>query len=405
MPDDPRRPGDDDGDGDITPEDLEDWIGGRDDDDADEPQWDYEAEHPESVIPQLDHDGVLSGLEHPPSPARLEREAAARAEVERENAAERAGEADTPGNEPGGIVFDDEISRVTRDLEEMILVDEEAAEEARRQKLVEEALEEQRRLLEEIEAPKRAAAEAEAERQREAEAEKKYQLDLSWRRLAAGIALFAGLGYGCTQLLGDDGDTAANNDPSAEREDDGSLVAVNDPGGDGGEGDDGDPEETPQQPDTPSEPETETAAATPPGSGMTETVGFIDSACAGFYEVFLRILAFNNFQVSVEQLSTEGGQGFETTNGWSNDRVALTSLTEGEFLQLWFFVWTASDLFAVYNVFGPVGDFVPPESPDDLEKYESVGSADDLVAVTGVGEGACGDEVQDLGSVNSSFPG
>lgn len=401
MPDDPGRPDGDDADAD--PSELEDWIDARDEPD-DEPGWDYEAEHPESVIPQLNHDGVLSGLEHPPSPDQLAREEAVRAEVERENQAEREKKAREKADAEE-IVVNDEISRITRDLEEMILVDEEAAEEAaeeaRTKQLAEEALEEQRRLLESIEAPKRAAAEAEEERRREDAAEKKYQLDLSWRRIAAGIAIFAGLGYGCTQLIGDDGDTASDNEPAAQQDDD-TLGAVNAPG-DANPVADGQSEDTPTPPQTPAEPQAEVASR-PPGVGITETTGFIDSACAGFYEVFLRITAFNNFQVSAEQLSTEGGQGFETTMGWSNDRVALTALTENEFLQLWFFVWTASELFAVYNVFGPVGDFTPPESPDDLARYESVDGAEALATASGVGDGGCADEVQDLTATNTGFP-
>lgn len=398
MPDDAGRP--DGEDADVDPSELEDWVDARDEPD-DEPGWDYEAEHPESVIPQLDHDGVLSGLEHPPSPEQLAREAAVRADVERENQAERDKAARGEGDAEE-IVVTDEVSRITRDLEEMILVDEEAAEEARKKQLAEDALGEQRRLLESIEAPKRAAAEAEAERRREEAAEKKYQLDLSWRRIAAGIALFAGLGYGCTQLVGDDGDTASDDEPAAQQDDD-TLGAVNAPG-DANPVDGAESEDTPTPPQTPVEPEAEVASR-PPGVGITETTGFIDSACAGFYDVFLRITAFNNFQVSAEQLSTEGGQGFETTMGWSNDRVALTALTENEFLQLWFFVWTASELFAVYNVFGPVGDFTPPESPDDLARYESVDGAEALAAASGVGEGGCADEVQELAAVNTGFPG
>jgi len=90
------------------------------------------------------------------------------------------------------LQFSDPIGDVIEDLEEAAAA---------------EILEEQRELLDSIEEKKRRAAQLEEDRRTEPERERKYQVDLSWRRLAAGIALFAALGYGCTQIVGNDDET------------------------------------------------------------------------------------------------------------------------------------------------------------------------------------------------------
>ena len=253
-----------------------------------------EYDLPESVIPQLDPNSIVTeGSSRPPTEAELEREAKARAEVDRENA------------EGGEVEITDIATRAQKDIEDAIAASDAAAEAEETDRKIKEILDEQRELLDSIEAPKRAAAD-EAERVREEEAEKKAdKVSLSWRRIAAGIAMFAALGYGCSQVIGDE--ETASNDPPASDSNDQLAIGQDDEGG-------GAQVETdPVEPEAPVEAGPETPL--PPGSGTTEIDAFVDSECGGLYDVFLRVMAFNNFQITVDQLSTKGGNPFQTRGG------------------------------------------------------------------------------------------
>lgn len=49
------------------------------------------------------------------------------------------------------------------------------------------------------------------------------------------------------------------------------------------------------------------------GHGCTQV--FVDNVCGGLYDVFLRVIAFNNFQVTSDQLLTNGGNPFQSATG------------------------------------------------------------------------------------------
>ena len=131
---------------------------------------------------------------------------------------------------------------------------------------------------------------------------------------------------------------------------------------------------------------------------------FVDNVCGGLYDVFLRVIAFNNFQVTSDQLLTKGGNPFQSTTGWANSNVAMATMTQADFYEVWFFVWNLGDLLAIYNVCGISADFTPPESADDLAQYESVDSPEALASAIGASADSCAAEVQVDEAVTTPFP-
>jgi hypothetical protein len=152
------------------------------------------------------------------------------------------------------------------------------------------------------------------------------------------------------------------------------------------------------------EPAEEVAPLRPVGSGTTEIAVFVDNVCGGLYDVFLRVIAFNNFQVTSDQLLTKGGNPFQSATGWANSNVAMATMTQADFCEVWFFVWNLGDLLAIYNVCGISADFTPPESADDLAQYESVDSPEALASAIGASADSCAAEVQVDEAVTTPFP-
>jgi len=145
-------------------------------------EWEYDEHLPEkSVIPELQGDGIVTGMTYPPTAEELAAHEAAMKEIEAEVKAEVKAEDD--------IQFSDPIGDVIEDLQEM---------------QAHEILEEQREFLDSIEEKKRRQAEAEEERATAPERARKARTNLLLARLAAGIAAVLAFAYACNQLVGDD---------------------------------------------------------------------------------------------------------------------------------------------------------------------------------------------------------
>ncbi|MDW3217191.1 MAG: hypothetical protein R8F63_01150 [Acidimicrobiales bacterium] len=196
SPPDPPRPNGPKKDDDDEEQELEDWIGTE-----------WEENLPESVIPDLEiSKRVITGGHYPPDP-------------EAETTEPDEADADAGSELPDGeLEFSDLIGDKIRDFEEAIEAGDAADAQAETDRKVKEVLDEQRELLDKIEADKRRQNQLEEDRRTEPERERQYQIGLWWRRIVVTIGILAGLGYGCSQVLGDDGETtvAGGGDPTAD---------------------------------------------------------------------------------------------------------------------------------------------------------------------------------------------
>lgn len=241
-----------------------------------------------------------------------------------------------------------------------------------------EALDEQRKLLDEIERGKE-------QRAIDASIDAEGKVRRAMMRIAAGIAFLAAV-YGCTQIVGGDDDDAAPGAPeTSEPVEQAEPEEPSSPAGGAGDTDveSSNPSGEAEEADG-AAPIEDQAASDPTEAGIHEVVMLAQNACGGLGELFLRIMVFNNWQMTVDQLSTRGGNSFQSATGWSNGRVGMATLTAQDFYEVWFFIWNLGELLAVYNVYGPVPIVDPPQSREDLAAYgNGADDAEELGAAIG----------------------